>query len=31
MDYYPPLFLVVASMASILNLTGVSRAPIHIA
>jgi len=29
MEYYPPVFLVVASMASILNLVGVSRTPIH--
>lgn len=31
MDYYPPVFLVVGSIVSILNLVGVSRAPIHIA
>ena len=30
MDYYPPVFLVVGSMVSILNLVGVSRAPIQL-
>ena len=30
MDSYSPVFLVIASMVSILNLIGVSRAPVQI-